>query len=261
MKVSEVIIHLESKGSWVNWGKTRDVVLFGDTDKEITKIGVCWVASIPAIEQAIESRVNFIISHENLFYLEGSCLDKGIKDSVSRKKELLSLHGITVYRCHDVWDKIPNVGVADTWAKDIGFEFIERDVTSFNSYAYVNQLPLKEVAEKVVNALKPNGINSVQVIGDITRVIERIAIGTGAATDIFSMLEFNPDVFVVSDDGIKNWIEVQWAIDNDLCLIIVNHACCEISGLKELKYYLEKEFVDTNVEYLDEGFDFTTIVV
>ena len=44
MKVIDVINHLKNEGYWVNFDKTRDIVLYGDTDKEITKIGICWVA-------------------------------------------------------------------------------------------------------------------------------------------------------------------------------------------------------------------------
>ena len=63
MKVIDVINHLESVGYWVNWDKTRDVVLHGSTNKEIKKMGVCWVATKGVIEQALKEGINFIISH------------------------------------------------------------------------------------------------------------------------------------------------------------------------------------------------------
>ena len=39
-----------------------------DENQEVTKIGVCWVATNRVIEQALEKGINFIISHENILY-------------------------------------------------------------------------------------------------------------------------------------------------------------------------------------------------
>ena len=44
------------------------------------------------------------------------------------------------------------------------------------------------------------------------------------------------------------------AIDNDLPLIVVNHSCCEIAGIKSMANYLEKQFPKIQVSYLEEGY-------
>ena len=69
MKIKDVIEILKQEGTWVRWNRcTRDRILFGNENQEVTKIGVCWVATNKVIEKALEKGINFIISHENIFY-------------------------------------------------------------------------------------------------------------------------------------------------------------------------------------------------
>ena len=120
MKIKDVIEILKQEGTWVRWNRcTRDRILFGDVDQEIKKIGVCWVATNKVIEQALEKGINFIVSHENIFYTTGTHLETKLVESIEHKKDLLSKGNICVYRCHDVWDSIPKYGVSDVWAKNL----------------------------------------------------------------------------------------------------------------------------------------------
>ena len=259
MKVIDVIKHLESVGYWVNWDKTRDVVLHGSVDKEITKMGVCWVATKSVVEQAKAAGINFIISHENMFYEASTSPQRQLLESANEKKRLLDEGDITVYRCHDVWDMMPTYGVADIWSKDIGLDFEPRVVNSYNSYANVD-CTVKELAQKVANAVSKYEQEGIQVIGNLDKPLRRVAIGTGAATNIFSMLKEKPDAVVVSDDGVNNWIAIQWCIDNGMPIIIVNHASCEIGGLQHMVEYFNDVIPSLDVQYLYEGYKIHTVL-
>ena len=254
MKINEIIKHLESQGTWVNWDQTRDIVYFGETDKEITKVGTCWVMTNNVIKQAIDKGINFIITHENPFYHMTTSPNQIAKASIDAKKKLLQEHDITVYRCHDVWDKIPHVGVADVWARKIGYDF-KRDTASYLQHAsLIEPTTVNDLALRVAKALKEDGEDGVYVFGDTTKKVYEIGMGTGAATDIFGMLKEKCDVCIVADDGINNWYQAQYSVDNDLPLIVVNHSGCEIAGLKEMAKYLSEIFKDVSIEYLDEGY-------
>lgn len=103
MKIKDVIEILKQEGTWVRWNRcTRDRILFGNENQEVTKIGVCWVATNKVIEKALEKGINFIISHENIFYTTGTHLETKLVESIEYKKKLLSKGNICVYRCHDV---------------------------------------------------------------------------------------------------------------------------------------------------------------
>ena len=259
MKIHEIISYLNEKADWVDFSNTRDVVLFGDSNQTVSKVGVCWVATIPAIQQAIQQGINFIISHENCFYQEGTKLPKELIEAKKEKKNLLAKHNICVYRCHDVWDKIPDVGVADVWSSIIGLPFVKRDIKSFNSFAYFNSMSVEEVAQKVATALAPHGQADVTVLGDLTQQVTSCGIGTGAATDVFTLIREKVDCVVLSDDGSTNWIAGQYCIDYGIPLIIVHHSTSEIPGIKKIVGYLEKEFPNISVNYLDEGYQYYTV--
>ena len=81
MNIDTIIAALNKNADWVDFNYTRDVVMFGDSNQKVTKVGVCWVATIPAIEQAIKQDINFIISHENCFYEEGTLLPKELLEA------------------------------------------------------------------------------------------------------------------------------------------------------------------------------------
>lgn len=261
MYINEIISFLNEKAHWVDFNHTRDVVLFGDTNQKVSRVGVCWVATTPAIKQAIEKGINFIISHENCFYQEGTKLPKEMIKARQVKMELLAKHNICVYRCHDVWDKIPDVGVADTWSSIIGLPFNKREVQSFNSFAYFESMTVESIAKKIAQALSPYGQSSVTVLGGKNQTVKSLGIGTGAATDIFSLIREDIECVVLSDDGSTNWIAGQYCIDYEIPLIIVHHSISEIPGIKKMVEYLTEAFLNLHVDYLDEGYQYHTISI
>lgn len=254
MNISKIIEHLEARGTWVNWNETRDCVVFGQADIEIQKLGVCWVATMQVIKEAIAKDIHFIISHENPFYHLATSLPSMVRDSVTHKQQLLKEHNICVYRCHDVWDKIPEAGVRDMWAKRLGFT-CERNVGSYIQHATIEPVSVEALAKHIAHILHQDGENGVYVFGDTQKMVTEIGLGTGAATNIFEMLQQPCDVVIACDDGIHNYYQGQYAIDNGIPMIVVNHAGCEIAGLKNMATYLHQVFPSITCEYLKEGYD------
>lgn len=67
MKVMDVI-QLEKEGTWIRSDfKTRDHLLHGSEDAQIHTVGVCWVATTQAIQEAARHKADMIITHENPF--------------------------------------------------------------------------------------------------------------------------------------------------------------------------------------------------
>ncbi len=259
MKINSLISTLNKQADWVDFNNTRDVVLFGDANQIVKNVGVCWVATIPAIEQAIRNGINFIISHENCFYQEGTKLPKELLEAKQRKKQLLEKHNICVYRYHDVWDKIPDVGVADTWSSIINLPFVKRDLNSFNSFSYFESMTVKEIAKKIAKALSFFGQQSVTVLGDLNQTVKSCGIGTGAATDVFSLVREGVECVVLSDDGSSNWIAGQYCIDHGIPLIIVHHSISEIPGIRKIVDYIKTEYPSLLVDYLEEGYHYQIV--
>lgn len=255
MRIKAITTMLESQGSWVPRELlTRDHILYGDEEKEVRKIGVCWVATMQVINQAIAQDISFIITHENPFYQCSTRMNSAAMVLADEKKKRLHDHHITLYRCHDVWDLLPEVGVADQWARRLGFAFEPRKGTSFYQAATIPPSKVKALALHTANVLKQDGQGGVYVFGNTEKIVRRIAIGTGAATNLYEMLKYHPDAVIVSDDGINNYDAAQYAIDQELPMIVVNHSCCEVAGIKALAQYLNHHFPKITASYLEDGY-------
>lgn len=254
MKIHQLINDFHALGEWVNWDETKDHLLFGNPNDTIIRIGVCWVATIEVINRAIENNINLIICHENLFYNSSTSPKSIVIKSIEEKQKLLRENNISVYRCHDLLDRFPEFGVADKWAELLGFNFEPRDISSFNSYANIEETTVSNIASSLVSKLKSYGQNGVHVLGDINKLIRKLGIGTGALTDVFTMAKNDVDLCIVSDDGINNWYPVQWALDNNIPLIIVNHAISEIPGIISMTKYLSDTYKSIDTIYLGDSY-------
>ena len=255
MQAKDIIKHFEDAGPWVNRQHTRDVVLAGNPEIEVKKVGVCWMMTNKALKLAIDAGVNFIITHENPFYEASTVQHHLYSQSAHAKRMLLEEHSICLYRCHDLWDRIPEVGIADIWARTIGLSFEKRKLSSYNSYAHFPAVSVKEIAKKVAAAVAPYGQQAVQLYGDPEQLVSSLVIGTGAAIDVNNMLMDQPvDAIVTSEDGCKSYEGVQYCLDNNIPVICVNHAQSEMAGLESLVDYLKQQF-DVPCEYLPEGYE------
>ena len=253
MQAQEVIDHLEALGTWVDWNKTRDIVLAGDVTREIERVGVTWVATMACVHDAVARGIDLLITHENPFYAPSTDPHRLVYRQREEKRALIEESGMVVYRCHDVWDKVPGVGVADCWAKILGLP-CTRKVESYIQHARVEPVSVRDFARRVAAALAPYGEESVWVVGDLDAQVREVGLGTGAATDVCRMLEQPCDVCIVADDGISNFHDVQLAIDAGVPLIVVNHACCEKPGIDAMVAYLADAFPGLDVARLSEGY-------
>lgn len=138
MTIRDIMDLLESQGEWVNRSCTRDRILFGDDQTEISKVITCWVATNKVIQYAIEHDIHFIISHENPFYLASTSLPTLIYKAQKEKEALLKENNITIYRCHDLWDVYPEYGIRDSWANTLDLDFEESHDYSY--YRYTNDI-------------------------------------------------------------------------------------------------------------------------
>ena len=110
MLISEVIQCVKDycRGSWmgirIEDAKTRDKVLYGETDRECTGIVTTIYASPEVIRKAHELGANLIIAHEALLWNHGDhreWLEETENKTYLAKKKLMDDYDITVWRFHD----------------------------------------------------------------------------------------------------------------------------------------------------------------
>lgn len=251
--VEDIINFLQPDVEWVDYGNTRDQLLLGNRNFSANKIMVCWVATTKLIELAVREKYDMIVTHENFLYTESTKYQEVIYRNREYKKKLLQESNISVYRCHDLWDLFPKIGVKDKWIETIiaNKQIIKRKDMDFYSFIeFEHATEFKVLAQNIAQEIKDESQNGVQIIGDVRTKIKKVGIGTGAITNVVEMLRYSDvDCLVVTDDGINNWIDVQLAMDSEINLIIVNHYSSEARGIACLAEYLQHGLKNSQVRY------------
>ena len=249
---------LRALAPWLNGARTVDTFKAGDPDRPVKTVCVSWMSTLRALEKARALGCDLFITHEPTFYSHTD--DDPSFDSdkaVLEKRRLLRESGMVVYRCHDVWDRVPEIGILDSWAKELGFSGKPVAQKTFLAVYEVPEQESGDLAQSMAAKLRPYGQEAVQLVGDAKARIRRIAIGTGAITNAKEMFTLGADAAVITE--VTYWRDVRWAQDMGFPLLIVEHSVSECPGMINLAAYLKKEFPALRVEYVQEGCPFRLI--
>jgi len=242
MKAIDIHKHLKSVGTWADWeGLTCDGFKYGDPQTEIEGIAVGWISTLSALREAVDSGCNMFITHEPTFYSHMED-DKSVFDYPNAKEKVRFLDetGLVVYRCHDVWDVFPEIGIVDSWAEGLGLEGKPLKTQKYYAVYEIGPIKVIDLAKRIGKRVKELGQDTVQVVGDMEKSVSRLAIGTGAITNVRTMFDMGADVILATDDGISFWRDGAWALDLDLPLLVVNHETAEIWGVRNMADYFKK---------------------
>jgi len=242
MKAQDIYDHMRKIGTWVNWQATTDHFQIGDPQTEVKAVAVAWQARLDAIKKAAGMGCNMFITHEQFEYPEPQVARKDEKQPYEvEKRRFCEEHGIVVMRCHDVWDRVPEVGIVDSWAAQLGL----KGGSAGNATEAVHPAPagtLRGLAKHVLTKTKPLGQDGVEMLGEPEAKITRVAIGCGAGTNYRKMVKMGADAIIGTDDGMSYWSEGSWALDRGLPVVIVAHCISEEPGMKNLAAYIGKQF-------------------
>ncbi len=258
MKAKDVREHFRQVGTWVDWDKTCDQFLYGDPEAEVKGIATAWIPTNAALKEAGARGLNLFVTHEPAFCQRYQGTPSGDR-MVEQKKALLDELGVTLLRCHDTWDRMPEVGIPDAWASFLGFDCEERPVESYYKICLLGNVTVEEAAGLVLEKVKALGQDTVLILGDRQRRVGRMAVGTGAITHLPTMLELGADVILATDDGINFWDGGLWAADLGVPLLIVNHATAEKPGMQAMARYLAERFSEVPAEYIDVAIPYSSI--
>ena len=248
--------HLRERGDWVDWERTTDTFKAGDPHKPVRTVAVAWKPTWDALKEAHRRGADLFVGHESICVnaVNGSPEPEVLFALASEKPkfEWLERSGLTVYRCHDVWDRFPEIGIRWAWQKglELGGEI------AVDRYPYlvtqVAPLPLGEFARHVLEQIAPLGQNGVLVTGDLERPISRVATGTGAIDDPLQMFELGADVAIVVDDYYRHVREGAHVRELGFATITVNHGVAEEWGVRNLAAYLGQAFPTLEVFHIEQ---------
>ena len=211
--------------------------------REINKIVTGVTASYALLEAALQANADGVLVHHGYFWRGEALPITGIK---KRRIQFLLQHDINLFAYHLPLDIHLELGNNVMLAKQLGLK-----VTGWagekNMLALTELNPpqtLKEFAKLIEAQLK----RTPQVIGDLNKPINRIALCTGAAQGyIEQALAANVDVYISGEISEQT---VHVARETGLSYISAGHHATERYGVQALgehlaqKFNLKHEFID-----------------
>jgi len=261
-KAQDILNYMREVGTWVNWEHTVDRVIVGSAEAEVQHAAVAWIPSREALKRAMELGCQLFVTHEPTLYSHTNELDSIDKwPGAPEKKKFIEDNGLTILRCHDTWDNMPDVGIPWSWAAFLG---IEGQPSASRPYMNVYPVPattLDELARRVAARTAVIGEPSVQVAGDPKLRVEHLGIGTGCACFPVAYREMGADAGIVCDDGTSYWQAIQWAVDQGFGIIRVNHGTSEEPGVAAMARHFAKKFPDVTFHHIPQGCRFRLVGV
>ncbi len=262
MKASAIVDHFRSIQHPVPPDRTVDRIIVGDPEKEIKRVGVTWMSTFANVREAVARRCDLLITHEPTFWVhanEWATVESWPADSIrrqaaGRKRRFIEEHGLVILRVHDAWDWMPEVGIPWAWARHLG---LDGAPAALGEHGYqqrydIAPVSLNELARRVASRTAVLGEPAVQVVGPAGKLVSKVGIGTGCYCDIELFQRLGCDVSIIVDDSNWYWQWVQFAADNDHCIIRVNHAVSEEPGMVTLTRYVN-DALPVRAEHIPHG--------
>jgi len=242
-------------GTWMDWSKTVDGFRFGDPETEVTGIAVAWKPYWSDLKRARELGCNLFVGHESIFR-EGPMQPRDESEFAQEleqpKLAWLRESGLVVYRCHDLWDMMPGIGVRDSWARGLGFEGEPLGVSGFCRIEDVSGHTFGSLSAQIAERVKPLGQQAVLAVGDEDQPVTRLALGSGAST-LAEMVGLGADVWLGYDDYFRQVRDGALFRDIGMPYLVVNHGTLEEWGVRNLGDYLRAHFPSIPVHFLPQG--------
>ena len=211
--------------------------------REINKIVTGVTASYALLDAALQANADAVLVHHGYFWSGESLPITGIK---KRRIAFLLQHDINLFAYHLPLDMHPELGNNVMLAKQLGL-----NVTGWagdKNMLLLAELSLPQLLKQLVNLIETRLKRVPQVIGDLNKSIQKIALCTGAAQSyIEQAAAANVDVYISGEISEQT---VHMARESGMSYISAGHHATERYGIQALgehlaqKFGLQHQFID-----------------
>jgi len=226
---------------------------FGNSEIDVTGIGVAWYLAMEVIEQAIRKGLNMLLIHEpGLFYENNApwhtCLLPETNPVNLKKKQLLIENGICVYTAHSNWDLQKHVGMQPTFAKALGLtKEIKRDIAV--GIYLIQTMPFSDLIDKVKTV---TGLKHMRVQGDRDKLITTVAVGFGGmGFAIDAILANHADAGIFGELSEFSFIAAR---ESNIAIIEATHLVSESIGFRSVVDAMKEMIPGMKIEFLEVPF-------
>lgn len=235
-------------------------LVYGDGATRVTGVAVTWTPSLAVLSQAVAAGLNFILTHESLFFQASGTpwfevIPTEEKPANLARRAILDRFGLVVCRCHSNWDGVRTEGVVDSTARTLGF-FVETHSSRFLRVYEIGERPLADLALHVRTRL---GLTQVRVAGDLAVLVSRVGLAVGGLAQGCSYLDellANGAQAVIVGEALDYSVRI--AVDSGIGFIEASHVASENPGMRNFARLLRKALPDElPVTFLDAGHPWT----
>jgi len=243
-------------GRQVNWERTTDTFKCGNPSKSVKKVAVAWKARWDTLREAVDRGADLFISHESICVnAQNGSPEPEVVFALPTEKpkfDWLDKTGLVVYRCHDVWDRFPVIGIRDTWQRElkIGDKIIVDEYPFYVSE--ITPVTVSELARHVLKQVQPLGQNGVMVSGNLEKKVSRVGTGTGQNNNSVRLMEAGADIGIMTDDGYSHVRMGVHANELGFPVIVLNHGVSEEWGIMNLANYVQQTFPSIEVFHIPQ---------
>ena len=238
---------------WEYPDDTVDTFKAGGPDTPVIGIAVAWLPFTWALERAVELGCSLFVTHEPTYYDHWDSREELFELAIpAERRRRLEEWGMAVLRCHDLWDRYPDVGITTSWAAFLGLERLV-DHSEYARLYEIEPTTARNFAEQVARHTAQLGQPGVHLIGDPDRRIETVCVGTGAISPYLELVaRFEPDLVVCSDDGMDYWRDGAFAVDGGPPIVVAHHGVTEEPGVARLAAHLSAAFPGIAVHHIEQ---------
>ena len=254
MKIQEIIDKLK------DWHEpfiesphgTRDQILTGDPDQECTGVAVTVCATMEVLRKAAARNINFIITHESIFFGSGNTEEMLANNAVAmEKKKFADDHGLVVWRDHDRLhgnglpfqpQRVNPDSIFTGILSELGWENYVADDPLKPLLYQIPPVPAQTLADFILRRFELNGL---RIVGNLDCEVSSVLFcehvtGSPKDAEIIRKAE-QADVlipFEICDYTLTQYVIDAAAQGRNKVLLEMGHFNCEELGMKAMARWL-----------------------
>ena len=229
-------------------------VHFGEANRDINHLLVCWMPTVDALQQAGNLRADIVLCHESLFYPYAAEVRANMppdwRDWPTNKKriEWMERHGLTVMRVHGSLDQIC---IYDTFAELLDLGEPVQTVNRTCKIYEVTPQPLRDLVDRVKAAV---GLDTIRVSapGGLDQEVHRVGLPWGGL-GLFMNVAYQQNCVAADCDvliaGESDNYGGRFGRDLGIPLIETDHEVSENPGLRRFCDIVREHLPELDVSF------------
>lgn len=239
---------------------TVDTVKIGNAANQVTGMVSCFTVTMNVIKLAIEKGANFIVTHEPTFYDHRDNISEHVASTevYQAKKQLLEVHGITVWRFHDNWHRICPDGIVTGMIQKLDWQsHMRHELKSLRENPVIFDLPPIKLGELVDQLRDKFDLQYMRYMGNPDMQVSSVGLAVGAIGGEYQLkllTNHNIDVIIVGET--VEWMVGEYVRDaieqgRTCAMIVLGHVMSEQEGMRYYIDWLKPAFPDVPMFYAE----------